>query len=60
MKNLIVTFVALAGPLFMTSCVSVRPQVQHTPQVTTTTTEETTVRNRPGTTTVETQNVRSY
>jgi hypothetical protein len=44
----------------MSSCVNVRPQRDHTPQVTSTTTEETTVRNRPSSTTVETQNVRTY
>ena len=51
---------ALAGPLLMSSCVNVRPQNEHVPQVTSTTTQETSVRSRPTTTTVETQNVRSY
>jgi len=60
MKYLIICLVALTGPLVMSSCVNVRPQRDHTPQVTSTTTEETTVRNRPSSTTVETQNVRTY
>ncbi len=60
MKYFILFLVALTGPLLMSSCVNVRPQRDHTPHVTSTTTEETTVRNRPSTTTVETQNVRSY
>ena len=51
---------ALAGPLLMSSCVNVRPQNEHVPQVTSTTTQETSVRSRPTTPTVETQNVRSY
>ena len=44
----------------MSSCVNVRPQRDHTQHVTSTTTEETTVRNRPVSATVETQNVRTY
>ena len=59
MKRLTIAF-AIAGPLLMSSCVNVRPQKEHVPQVTSTTTQETTVRSRPTTTTVETQNVRSY
>ena len=57
MKHLIICLVALTGPLLMSSCVNVRPQRDH---VTSTTTEETTVRNRPVSATVETQNVRTY
>ena len=60
MKSIIICLVALTGPLIMSSCVNVRPQRDQSPRVTSTTTEETTVRNRPGSTTVETQNVRSY
>lgn len=59
MKIFIMCLVALTGPLIMSSCVNVRPQRDHTPHVTSTTTEETTVRSRPYTT-VEAQNVRSY
>ena len=60
MKSIIICLVALTGPLIMSRCVNVRPQRDHSPRVTSTTTEETTVRTRPGSTTVETQNVRSY
>ncbi len=60
MKYSIICLAALAGPLLLSSCVNVRPQRNQAPHVTTTTTEETTTRMRPGTTTVETQNVRSY
>lgn len=60
MKTIAICILALTGPLVMSSCVNVRPQRDHTPHVTSTTTEETTVRGRPGSTTVETQNVRSY
>lgn len=60
MKSIIICLVALTGPLVMSGCVTVKPQRTQTPHVTTTTTEETTLRGRPGVTTVETQNVRSY
>jgi uncharacterized protein YceK len=60
MKSIIISLLVLTGPLVMSGCVTVRPQRAQTPHVTTTTTEETTVRGRPSTTTVETQNVRSY
>jgi hypothetical protein len=60
MKTVILCAVALAGPLLMSSCVNVRPQRDPSPRVTTTTTQETTLRSRPSTTTVETQNVRAY
>jgi hypothetical protein len=60
MKTTTLCLAVLAGPLVMTSCVTVRPQRNPAPHVTTTTTEETTVRHRPASTTVETQNVRTY
>lgn len=60
MKHPMICLAALAAPLLLPSCVNVRPPRNQAPHVTTTTTEETTTRMRPGTTTIETQNVRSY
>jgi len=60
MKHIIICLVAITGAFSMSSCVNERPQRKHAPHVVTTTTQETTVRSRPTSTTVETQNVRSY
>jgi len=60
MKNIIICFVAITGAFIVSSCVNVRAPREHSPRVTTTTTEETTLRQRPSSTTVETHNVRSY
>jgi len=51
----------IGGSFAMTSCVNVREK-DSSPSVTTSTTEQTTVRSQPrrSTTTVETQNVRTY
>jgi|GEM_PF-2160914 len=60
MKHITICFVALTGAILVSSCVNVHPQRNQIPHVTSTTTEETTVRHRPSSTTVETQNVRVY
>jgi hypothetical protein len=57
MKTFITCILAIAGIYILPGCISVKTQRPANPQVTTTTTEQTTS-SRPHTTTVETKTLR--
>ncbi|MEI8313079.1 MAG: hypothetical protein WCH98_20210 [Verrucomicrobiota bacterium] len=59
MKITIICMSALAGALFLSSCISVKTQRTTAPTTVTRTTEQTTVKH-PHSTTVETQTTRTY